>query len=215
MYRSLARCLIAVSLPLLPGCAPKGPPAKAPAARPAPVVAAKAVESPGVELKMLDYDGIQELIASHKGKVIVMDAWSTACPPCIKEFHNLVELHDKYPPDQLACISLSFDYDGIGKPEDKTPRVLKFLREQKATFDNVLSSEESESLYRKFKLTAIPAVFVYNQQGELAKRFDNEDIKGRGEFTYEQVKEFVAELIGQSADTQPASTPSSDAAESS
>jgi thiol-disulfide isomerase/thioredoxin len=174
------------------GCKPRQPAS----GRPAAIVNAEAVESPSVELKTLDFDGIQQLLASHKGQVVVMDAWSTACPPCIKEFHNLVEIHREYPTDQVACISLSFDYDGIGKPEEQAPRVLKFLREQDATFDNVLSSEESQELYRKFKLAAVPAVFVYNQQGELAKRFDNEDAKTKSEeFSYEQVKELVAQLV--------------------
>jgi thiol-disulfide isomerase/thioredoxin len=197
-----------VAVPCFSGCTPKTPP---PAAMPkrAPVVATQAVAQPNVTLKTLSYDEIQELIASHKGKVVVMDAWSTACAPCIKEFHNLVEIHEKYPAEKVACISLSFDYEGIGKPEDQAPRVLKFLREQHATFDNVMSSEESDALYRKFKLTAVPAVFVYNQQGELARRFDNEDIKGKGEFTYDQVKDFVAELVANAgspaaADGKPA-----------
>ena len=55
-------------------------------------------------------------------------------------------------------------------------------------------------LYKKFKLAAVPAVFVYNQQGELAKRFDNEEAKTKSEeFTYQQVKDLVAQLV-QSAD---------------
>ena len=186
--------LVALSV-CFTGCTPKTPPAAKP--KPAPVVAAQAVDQPDVLLKTLSFEEIQELIASHHGKVVVMDAWSTACAPCIKEFHNLVDIHKKYPAEKVACISLSFDYEGIGKPEDQAPRVMKFLREQHATFDNVMSSEESDVLYRKFKLTAVPAVFVYNQQGELARRFDNEDIKGKGEFTYDQVKEFVAELVDQ------------------
>ena len=45
-----------------------------------------------VRLTIVDFDGIQQQIAKHKGQVVVMDAWSTSCPPCMKEFHNLVEL---------------------------------------------------------------------------------------------------------------------------
>jgi len=149
-----------------------------------------------VDLKILDFDGIQKLIESHRGKVVVMDAWSTSCKPCLEEFHNLVELHQKYGPDRVACISLSFDYEGIGKPEEQRERVLKFLREQGATFDNVLSSEESDALYRKFKLASIPAVFVYDRDGRLVKRFDNEKAKSKADaFSYAQVKKLVADLL--------------------
>ena len=209
MMRHLAALFLATLflLPML-GCKPKG----TPAARPAPVVAAKPAEAQGVELKTLDFDGIQQLIASHKGKVVVMDAWSTACPPCIEEFHNLVDLHKGYPAEQVACMSLSFDYEGVGRPEEQAPRVLKFLREQNATFDNVLSSEESDVLYRKFRLAAVPAVFVYDQQGALAKRFDNEDAKTKSEeFSYSQVKELVAELVAKEADAGGADAGGTDA----
>ena len=130
-----------------------------------------------VRLSIVDYQGIMERIADERGKVVVMDAWSTSCPPCMKEFHNLVELHEQYGPEQVACISLSFDYEGLGTPEEQAPRMRKFLTSQHATFENLMSSEESDTLYRKFGLAAVPAVFVYNRDGKLAKRFDNQQAK--------------------------------------
>jgi hypothetical protein len=39
--------------------------------------AAGQVAAAKVELKILDYDGIQALIKSHQGKVVVVDCWST------------------------------------------------------------------------------------------------------------------------------------------
>jgi hypothetical protein len=76
------------------------------------------------------------------------------------------------------------------------PVVRDFLEKQGATFDNVVSSEESETLYKKMQLASIPAVYVYNQQGELAKRFDNEDAKNEADaFNYEHVGKLVAELV--------------------
>ncbi len=146
-----------------------------------------------VSLKILDYQGLLDLIASHKGKVVVMDAWSTSCAPCIKEFPKLVALHHKFGPDRVACISLSFDYEGIGRPEDVSGPVLDFLRKMGATFDNLLSSEESTELYAKLELAAIPAVFVYDQNGQLRKRFDN--AQGGKPFTYDDVERLVADMV--------------------
>jgi thiol-disulfide isomerase/thioredoxin len=180
---------------LLAGCGPT--PARSPDSAGERDDAAQAAPAgQDVRLSIVSYEGIEEHIARNRGKVVVMDAWSTSCPPCIKEFHHLVDLHKKYSGDRVACISLSFDYEGIGKPEDQQERVLKFLRGQGATFDNLLSSEESDSLYRKFKLAAVPAVFVYDRAGQLRKRFDNEAAHTKAEaFTYEQVGQLVAELV--------------------
>jgi thiol-disulfide isomerase/thioredoxin len=145
---------------------------------------------PTVSIKTLDYEGIQKLIADHKGKVVVMDCWSTSCGPCIQEFPKLVALHSKYDSKKLACISLSFDFEGGegAKPEDVQPDVLKFLEKQKATFDNVLCSEDSDTLRRKMDLAAIPAVYVYGRDGILAKRFE-------GEGAYQEVPALVETLL--------------------
>lgn len=166
------------------------------AANTEPTAAAADNVAAAVDVKILSHDEIQKLIASHKGKVVVMDAWSTSCEPCVEEFPNLVALHKKYGPDKVACISLSFDYEGIGKPEDVVPAVKEFLVKQGATFDNVVSSDDSETLYKKMQLASVPAVYVYNQQGELAKRFDNEMIeKEEDAFNYQHVGKLVAELV--------------------
>jgi thiol-disulfide isomerase/thioredoxin len=172
----------------------------APQAEPASARVDKAAEA-DVPLSIVSYDEILERIAKGRGKVVVMDAWSTSCPPCMKEFHNLVELNGKFGADKVQCMSLSFDYEGIGTPEEQRGRVLDFLRSQRATFDNLLSNEESDTLYRKFKLAAVPAVFVYDRQGNLRKRFDNQKAKSKAEqFTYAQVGELVEQLLAESPD---------------
>jgi thiol-disulfide isomerase/thioredoxin len=143
-----------------------------------------------VELKIVDFDGILREVAAHRGKIVVMDAWSTQCEPCMQEFPKLVALHQRYP-DQVACVSLSFDYEGLGKPEDVRGKVLEFLRSQRALFDNLLCSEPSDDLYAKLKLAAVPAVFIYDQHGELAQRFDST----KGKFTYQDVEAKVKEMM--------------------
>jgi thiol-disulfide isomerase/thioredoxin len=194
--------LVLLLVPLASGCG-SGSRASAPdaaagssAARTTAQAAKNVDEAGDVQLSIVSFDGIQERIARHRGKVVVMDAWSTSCPPCLAEFHNLVELDKKYGRDQLACLSLSFDFEGLGDPEEQRERVLKFLRSQGATFENLMSNEESDALYRKFKLASVPAVFVYDRAGQLRKRFDNERAKSKAEaFTYVQVAELVAELL--------------------
>jgi thiol-disulfide isomerase/thioredoxin len=153
-------------------------------------------DAAAIDVKILSHDEIQQLIASHKGKVVVMDCWSTSCEPCVKEFPNLVALHKKHGPEKVACISLSFDYEGLGKPEDVLPVVQEFVEKQGATFDNVLCREDSETLYKKMTLASVPAVYVYKPDGELAKRFDNEDAaKPENAFNYEHVAKLVEELV--------------------
>ncbi len=140
-----------------------------------------------MQVQVLDYDGLRKLIAAQKGKVMVMDCWATSCAPCIKEFPNLVALHNKYGPGKVACISLSFDYDGSDKLEEVMPPVQKFLERQGATFDNVLSSTPSDELCKKLEIPSIPAVFVYDRDGKLVRRFE-------GAKAYDEVPALVEQL---------------------
>ena len=96
MHRAILLSLIAVAA----GCGQAKAPVTAetsPTATPTAAVAS-APATDDVKLSIESYQGILDTIAAHKGKVVVMDAWSTSCPPCIKEFHNLVELHKQYGP---------------------------------------------------------------------------------------------------------------------
>jgi thiol-disulfide isomerase/thioredoxin len=145
--------------------------------------------APAITLQILDLDGIQKFIAAHRGKIVVLDCWSTSCPPCIEEFPKLVALHNKYDVSNLACISLSFDFEGPGQPTEVQPTVLKFLQTQHATFENVLGGEPSDVLLKKMNLASIPAVFVYDRQGNL-HRFE-------GSKAYDDVPALVKQLIDQ------------------
>lgn len=142
---------------------------------------------PTVTLKIADFDEVQKSIAAHSGQVVVLDCWSTSCPPCIEEFPKLVAMHRNYPPAKLACISLSFDFEGLGKPEDVEADVLKFLRSQNATFENLLGGEASDVLLKKMQLASIPAMFVYDRQGEV-HRFE-------GSKAYEEAAALVKTLV--------------------
>ncbi len=168
-----------------------------------PTAATESAARSDIDLQILDFQGIEQLVASHRGQVVVMDAWSTSCAPCVKEFPKLVALQAKHKPQQLACISLSFDYEGIGTPEQQAPKVRKFLERQNATFENVLSSDDSDVLRAQFHLASVPAVFVYDKSGRLRKRFDNEQAMREADaFTYEQVGDLVAELLDEDLENE-------------
>jgi len=159
--------------------------------------AAAPAPADAVQLKILDFAGLENLIASKRGQVVVVDAWSTACPPCVRDFPQFVALDRKYAAKGLACISLSFDYEGIGGPEEQSPRVLEFLRKKGATFDNVLSSDDSDSLYKKLGLASIPAVFVYDRTGKLRERLQDTATDSADKPLYDRVEILVAKLFGE------------------
>ena len=135
-----------------------------------------------ITVEPVDLEGIQAAVAKHKGKVVVMDCWATWCPPCVEEFPKLVEIHNKYGAEKVACISLSFD-----DPPDQAT-VLDFLKAKKAHFDNLQTKVDTDVLFKELEIPALPAVFVYGKDGKLVKMAD-------GHKAYEEVVPLVEKLM--------------------
>lgn len=166
-----------------------------------PVETVEATPERTIEIttKVMDYQGIQMLVDSYRGKVVVVDYWSTDCPPCIKELPGLVEVHNEFSGNDVKCITVSLDYIGLADegPETYKDKVMPFLLHVGATFDNIIAADDSETMLKKLELAAPPAVMVYGRDGKLAKRFDNEKAASEEEgFTYaKDIKPLVAELV--------------------
>lgn len=155
-------------------------------------------KGPKVTIRIASWEETLKRVEEHQGKVVVLDAWSTSCQPCMKEFPNLVNLHKKHAARGLVCMSLSCDYAGIRNkpPEFYKERVLKFLTKQGATFENILANVPSDELFDKMQLSSIPAVYVFGRDGKLVKRFDNEKAeKEEDNFTYADVTKLVEALL--------------------
>lgn len=184
---------LAAGLCLLVGCATES--TSEPAAAPSPAVASP--PPPAVKVELVNHAELLERIAAHRGKLVVLDCWSTSCPPCVKEFPGLVSLARDYG-DQVACLSLSFDYEGFGTPEDVMPPVREFLGQVGAGgIENFLGREDSDTLYEKLDLTSVPAVYVFGHNGELLRRFDD-DYASRElsrPFTYADVRQLLDETL--------------------
>lgn len=143
-----------------------------------------------VQLDLVDHAELMQRVRAHAGKVVVLDCWSTSCPPCVREFPGLVRLAAAHP-QAVACLSLSFDYEGIGSPETAADQVRGFLASVGAgKIENLLAREEADAMYRALELDSVPAVYVWKPDGSLARRFDDDDAKRRlgRPFTYADVE---------------------------
>lgn len=166
-------------------------------------VTATSVES--VDLIDADWSQIQELVSQQAGKVVVVDVWSTACEPCMKEFPGLLKLQGKHPDDLVA---ISFDIDYVGIPSKPTthyrPRVLNFLNGQgKSKVLHRMNTVAADDFFTQLKLDAIPAIFVYGRDGKLAKQFQGV-VSPNEELSYEKhVIPLVDQLVAESKKTTP------------
>lgn len=137
-----------------------------------------------VSLESLKVDEIVAKIGHHKGKIVVVDTWATWCPPCVAEFPELVELHERHAKDGVVCMSVSVD------KETASDKALEFLKKKNAAFANY--RVDFEAWADKWNIGAIPVVLVFDQEGKLARKFDKDDPDKQ--FTYKDVEKLVQEL---------------------
>ena len=182
----VATALVAAGLG---GCRPPAPAGNAAGATPA--------LNRAIDVRLVDHEALMATVSAARGRIVVLDCWSTSCPPCVKEFPGLVKLAAAHP-DDVTCLSLSLDYDGVGRPEDALPAVRRFLADVGAgAVQNLLASEEADAMYRKLDLASVPAVYVWKADGTLATRFDD-DMAARSlgrPFTYDDVEAAVRDLL--------------------
>jgi thiol-disulfide isomerase/thioredoxin len=152
--------------------------------------------SSGIQLIDMDWTELQSLVSLQKGKIVVVDIWSTSCGPCMKEYPHFLELRKKYPDDVKA---ISFDVENVGQ-KDKLrsiyrERVLTFLQNHPDSHViHCLCKSSARDLYIETDLNSLPAIYVYSRDGTLAKRFDLQSYPEG--ITYERdVVPFVDQLI--------------------
>jgi thiol-disulfide isomerase/thioredoxin len=185
-----------------PSTATSAAPTSTPAPAPAPMIAAdnKSEVAPGstsaaepeVVLEKVTYDAFLRRIAENpaKPRYTIVDTWATWCGPCKENFPHVVQMHEKFAPQGLAVVSMSFD-DPSEPKQIEDARA--FLREKKAKFTNFVLDEAEGVGFEKFGINSIPAVFVYGPDGKEVKRFTWDDTKNQ--FTYEDVEKAVAALL--------------------
>lgn len=123
-------------------------------------------------LRPLDERGYLQLIASHKGSVVIVDFWATWCGPCREEMPLLVELARKYSGQGLRLVTVSCD-----EPEER-PKAAQFVADFKvpgpAYIKQVTDDERFINSVDGKWSGALPALFLYDRVGRPARSFIGE-----------------------------------------
>jgi thiol-disulfide isomerase/thioredoxin len=139
-----------------------------------------------VELTVIQSAQWDAALKAQRGKLVVVDTWATWCGPCVEEFPELVQLHQRHAKDRVACVSVSLD-----DPKDRD-KALAFLKDKGAAFPNYLADNKDWWLDR-WNIGGIPVVLVFDREGKLVRKFDRDDPDKQ--FTYADVEQFVGEML--------------------
>ena len=183
--------ILGVVLCLTLGCSKTDSPSGSEATSPDAPVQTPASPPVEVTLKPIKYDALTEAIQAEKGKVVVVDVWANYCVPCKREFPNFVKLHERLADEGVVCISVCVD-----KKDDKD-LALAYLKKQHATSTNYWLDEPNEVWLAKWQVKGgVPIAFVFNRQGELVRKFDNDNLPPNADgFKYEEVTKIVESVL--------------------
>ena len=96
-----------------------------------------------------------------KGKVVVVDFWSTWCPPCRAEIPGYTELQRKYGKDGFMIVGISLDQAG--------PEVVKsFADKHGINYQLVMGDEKVVAAFGGVE--GIPTTFLIDRAGQIRDR---------------------------------------------
>lgn len=142
--------------------------------------------APSIHLEIVDRAGFDAMLAKHRGKVILVDAWATWCVPCVQGFPKSVEMAKRWKDRGFELVTISFD------DVDQESRVREFLTKQGATGDNALSRLDlADDGAEAFEIAdgALPNLKIYDREGRLVKAFGGADETAA--FTHHDVEQAV------------------------
>ena len=118
------------------------------------------------ELTLTDLSGKPFVLASLRGKLVLINLWATWCVPCINEMPSLQRLYDKLHSRGLEIVAISVD-----AAEDKQ-LVEKFVTKNQLTFPVLLDPEMT--VPELLGVAGYPESFFVSQDGNFLEVLDIE-----------------------------------------
>ncbi len=128
-----------------------------------------------------DLEGKTYSLNDFKGKVVLLDFWATWCQPCRMAIPYLCEIYADYRDRGLIILGIACEDIMFGMMQN-------FIIENNIKYPIL---EETDEVKEKFNIQAIPALFLFNQNGNLVFKeigFSEENIT--------KLKRKIVELLG-------------------
>ena len=140
----------------------------------------------------VSYQQWHEQRLSYRPDIVVVDMWAMWCSSCIEQFPDMVRLHNKYKDKHVTFISMNLD--------DRQDRLSlqaaeAFIGKINADFTHFRMDENLMLAFEKNNLISLPAVLIYNRQGEEAYRLTADN--PNRQFTKNDIEQALNTLLSQ------------------
>ena len=107
-----------------------------------------------------DMDGKRYKLADLKGKIVIVNFWTTWCPPCLYEMPAMERAWKKFDKKKVIIIAIN-----IGETEDA---IFSFTGKYPVTFPLVM--DVKGITLKQWKVVALPTTFIVGPTGKVIYR---------------------------------------------
>ena len=120
-----------------------------------------------VEIRFTALDGQEVDLANLKGKVVLVNFWSTTCGPCLAELPALKAAYERWHPQGFEIVGIALD--------DKEGPLRRFIKEKGLAWPQHFDGKGWGSQFAmKYGVFSIPTMWLVDRQGNLR------DVNARG-----------------------------------
>ncbi len=145
--------------------------------------ALKGKPAPEIALETLDNSGVK--LSDQKGKVVVIDAWATWCPPCRESLPHL----------QKLSTNKQFKQDGLvvwaANMQEEKATIKEFMKQNGYTF--TVLQDKAGAMGKAYYVSGIPATVIVGRDGTVKDAF----IGYSGEESATQIDEAVSRALAE------------------
>ncbi|MDD5657296.1 MAG: TlpA disulfide reductase family protein [Elusimicrobia bacterium] len=112
--------------------------------------------APGFALQNVGKSGAERIsLKQFRGRVVLLDFWSTLCGPCRAATPHVAELHRKYAAQGLVVIGIDV--------QESADKVKAYLKEKRVPYPVLLDSDARVA--NNYGVQAIPSFFIIDAKG--------------------------------------------------
>lgn len=112
---------------------------------------------PAPDFTLATLDGREMSLSTLRGQVVVINLWTSWCPPCREEMPAIEQVYRQYRDEGLEVLAVNSTF------QDDEGAAAAFVRELGLTFPILLDRDGAVS--RRYRLQALPTTFFVDRRG--------------------------------------------------